>query len=237
MHWTLLTIILAGLLIFGAGMGASQGIDLCAGQQCYGERALLESQANQNDALAENQRMLTEQEKLDRIEWRTHVAIWLSDTDKAWGGFLKTMAIVMQIGGAIIVLGTSWAWVRLANGAVTGANIFFLIRGIVKGVSPVHQKKGGVNSVFMPTANRTLIMHDEQSDIHTEMSSRGTRQHQLTDPMSNAARAMASAHKKRSIVQSEQTTSFWQTVWTAILKWRRSSSSKSVTVQPDDEFH
>lgn len=237
MQHVFLIILIAAAALVGLGMAVTGGIDLCAGAQCEGEQALLESQANQNNATAEQTRVLTEQDKQDKLTFRQHWSKWMTTADQKLGGLLGTIANIMQFAGWIIGIATAFAYVRMANGAATSFNIFMLIRSVVKGVAPVHQRKGKVNSVFMPTANRTLVLHDEQPDITNAMSFRGSRQFQSGDPMTNAARAMSSAHKTRSIVQSgEHSMPFWQTLWHAVLQWRATRSAKSdiEVTTPDD---
>lgn len=234
-----LIILIAAAALVGLGMAVTGGIDLCAGAQCEGEQAVLQSQANMNDATAEQTRALTDQDRQDKITFRQHWTKWMTTADQKLGGLLGTIANIMQVAGWIMGIATAFAYVRMANGAATSFNIFMLIRGVTRGVAPVHQKRGKVNSVFSPTTNRTIVMHDEQPDVTVSMSRRGTRQLQSGDPMTNAARAMASAHKTRSMVQGgENTVPIWQTLWQAVLQWRATRSAKTdiEVTHPDDSL-
>ncbi len=234
----IIIIVIASLILVGGGMAISGGIDLCAGAQCQGQKALLESQAAQNNALANQTQSETEQSTKDHETFREHWSKWMTQSNAAWGGWLKTVAQIMQVTGWVIGLSSAWAFSRMASGAATGANIFFLLRGVSKGVAPVHQQRGKVSSVFFPTLNAGQTFHDDQPDIVTIASQRGMKQLQSGDAVANAARAMANAHRTRSVVQQE--VPLWKTIWQGVLQWRSTrSSSHNVEVindQEDSEF-
>ena len=239
----IIIICIAALALVGLGtfIGDSINVNLSAGPVAQGEKTLLESQADQNQALAEQTRQATEQKTLDHIARRDRIERWFQTTNKQWNNLWANLAIIFKVVGWSVALISIWFYLRVANAAATGLSIQFLLRGIVNGIAPKHQRRRGdpVSSVFMPTANRTLVMHDGAPDIHTEMSHRGTHQLQNPDPLANAARAMSLAHGRREAPASTSDASIWQGLWAFVGPWmsrrRKDARSETTTIVPRDD--
>lgn len=229
--------IIAALLLVGLGsaIGDSINVDLSAGPAARGKEAESMANANYTDAKAEQLRSETQQDRLDRMSMREQWITWVQNTNKQWSGFLANLATIFTVAGWIMGLSTAWGYLRVVNGAATGFNIYILIRSVTKGVAPVHQKRGMISSVFMPTANKTLVMHDAQPDIHTSMDREGVQQHQLPDPQTNMARAMASAHRTRSLVQGD--VPVWRMLFDFFMRSRRSNDVTIISPHDKDTFN